>query len=168
MSIEIKDNFLDQQDFNVIKNTMFGYDFPWYYQKNKVYSSEAPIPYMFQFIHVFYQDLGPTSSFFNLLLPLIDKINPKALVRIKANLTTRTPEIITYGHHVDYDETKLLKTAVFYLNNNNGLTIFEDGSQIESVENRLVIFDCDMRHSGTSCTDENVRSVININFYDIA
>jgi hypothetical protein len=54
---------------------------------------------------------------------------------------------------------------VLYINSNNGFTIFEkDGEKINSVANRMVIFSADDRHSGTTCTDQQFRVVLNLNF----
>ena len=101
-----------------------------------------------------------------MLIPLIEKINPSSLLRIKGNLTTRTKEIVEYGNHRDYEiKNESLKTAVFYINTNNGYTLFENGDKVDSVENRLVIFDTPMLHTGTSCTDEKTRVLLNFNFY---
>ena len=65
-------------------------------------------------------------------------------------------------------QNKLLKqstTSIFYMNTNNGYTKFEDGTKIESVANRLVSFPSNMKHKGTSCTDEKTRVVINFNHF---
>ena len=43
-------------------------------------------------------------------------------------------------------------------------TLFEDGTKVQSKENRVVIFDSQMRHAGIPCTDEKRRVVINFNF----
>ena len=55
-------------------------------------------------------------------------------------------------------------TAIFYLNTNNGYTLFEDGQRVASVANRIVIFDAALRHTGASCTDADHRLVLNLNF----
>ena len=65
-------------------------------------------------------------------------------------------------------QNKLLKqstTSIFYMNTNNGYTKFEDGTKIESVANRLVSFPSNMKHKGSSCTDEKIRVVINFNYF---
>ena len=54
-------------------------------------------------------------------------------------------------------------TSILYLNTNDGYTEFEDGTKIESIENRWVSFPEDTKHRGTSCTNERVRVVINFN-----
>ena len=51
------------------------------------------------------------------------------------------------------------------MNTNNGYTLFENGTKIESVANRMITFPTNMKHTGTSCTDENTRVVINFNYF---
>ena len=63
------------------------------------------------------------------------------------------------------EKLKHWTTAIFYLNSNNGYTEFEDGTKVESVANRFVSFPSTLKHRGTSCTDENVRVVINFNYF---
>ena len=175
MNYKIYDNFLDKENFLFIRDTVMGDTFPWFFNKNKTSSTSSAIflnkenaeEYDFQFTHTFYKKMMPWSDQYGLVLPIIEKIKAKALIRVKANLTTKTPSIVHYGNHVDFENSpKNLKTAVFYLNSNNGLTLFENGPEVESIENRLLIFDTDLVHTGTSCTDEKTRCVININFYD--
>ena len=47
---------------------------------------------------------------------------------------------------------------------NNGYTYFEDGQKVQSQENRAVIFSGDLLHAGTSCTDTDLRVVLNIDY----
>ena len=85
---------------------------------------------------------------------------------MKLNLNPRRSTIMEHGFHVDNDLPKA-KTAVFYFNDNNGYTIFEKtGEKVYSKENRIVIFDNNLRHTGTTCTNTNRRVVMNINFYE--
>ncbi len=164
---QIDDNVLSKEYFDKLKTKLLSNDFPWFYNSYKVgegteYSIDTPI-YDYQFTHIFYSDYSPKSPFINLIEPLIQMINPKAIVRIKANLTTVTPNLITYAYHKDFDFHG--ETAVFYINTNNGYTIFKNGERVESVENRLVRFNSQTFHAGTSCTDEKVRCVLNFNYY---
>jgi len=96
------------------------------------------------------------------------KIDPIKLWRIKANLLTRTSNIIENEFHQDAGKHEKLSkqwtTAIFYMNTNNGYTEFEDGTKVESVANRIVIFPTNTKHRGTSCTDERTRVVINFNY----
>ena len=54
------------------------------------------------------------------------------------------------------------KGAIFYINTNNGFTVLEDGTEIASVSNRLLLFNPSEPHHSTSCTD--VKRRVNINF----
>ena len=161
---EIIDNFLDESSFSILKTLMLSNDFPWYYNEG-ILSLEDPRINQYQFTHTFYRDNLSLSHNFEILTPIIKKINPVALMRAKANLNPRTEEIFEHGYHTDYDNPPSnQRTAVFYVNTNNGFTVFEDGTKIESVENRLVSFKTPLVHTGTTCTDVNRRVLINFNY----
>ena len=53
---------------------------------------------------------------------------------------------------------------IFHINNNNGYTILEDGTKIESIANRAVFLDTSKPHQSTTCTDQDIRLNININY----
>lgn len=164
MNYKIIDNFLPLEDFNNLKEIMLATPrIPW------VYNPFVTLPdvgnlYDFQFTHTFYRDGRPTSELIGIMDPILRILNPSALVRIKANLQTRTSEIYTHEYHYDHEHFDG-KIAIFYVNTNNGCTIFGDGTKIESIENRMVIFDGNIFHTGTTCTDQKVRCVINFMFY---
>jgi len=159
--MKVQDNFLDKESFNNIQSLMMGNDFDWYY--NTVITEEKFNRKEFQFTHIFYLDGSPRTSY-PVVEPIVKTINPFSLVRVKANLLTKTPKIKEYDFHTDYKNKKNLTTAIFYVNTCNGYTLFKDGKKIESVANRLVSFDSGLEHTGTSCSDENVRVVINFNY----
>ena len=64
------------------------------------------------------------------------------------------------------EKLKQWTTSIFYVNTNNGYTKFEDGTKVESVANRMVTFPTNMKHTGTSCTDEKMRIVINFTYFE--
>jgi len=158
----IRDNFLNPVNYGIIKDTMLYAEFPWYYNNGIVDKTTENTKYDFQFTHRFYEDTV-ISNYYNMLLPLLNDLDYKALIRVKANLTTITPDHYCTGMHTD--QTFQCKTALYYVNTNNGWTEFENGDKIESVANRLVIFDTLTNHTGYTCTDESVRCVININYF---
>ena len=164
MSIEIFDNYLNEEDFIKIKNIFIDNEkFPWHYTPGVAYPDEIKEIDKFQFFNLMYRnDIGVKSSYYPDLMPLLNKINPKEILRVKANLGTRTPVHVEGGMHTD---SKMKHTtAIFYLNTNNGYTKFENGTFVESVANRLVVFNSDLLHSGFSQTDENIRCLINLNY----
>ena len=44
---------------------------------------------------------------------------------------------------------------------------FEDGTKVPSVANTFVTFPSDIKHTGTTCTDQKFRSVINFNYINV-
>jgi hypothetical protein len=162
---EIIDNFLEADDFYRIKDTMMGPHFDWYLNSHVIKKEDKKELNQYQFTHAFYKDYAPKSNYLEVLSPIISKIKPVGLLRIKANLNPRTESHIEHGYHVDYENSlSNQRTAVFYINTNNGYTLFEDGTKVESVENRFVSFKTSTKHTGSTCTNENVRVLINFNY----
>ena len=165
--MEIKDNFLKQEDFDKIQKLMGEPSpFPWFYADRIVFEDDVD---KFQFIHAFYDNHMPMSPFSNELDSIINIIQPFSIVKIRAKLLTRTPEIVESTFHVDIplleEKLKQWTTSIFYINTNNGYTKFEDGTIVESVANRMLSFPANMKHCGTSCTNERRRTVINFNYF---
>ena len=165
-NIKIEDNYLDQEKFDELQTIIMGKRIDWHYNDGIDYKEKDK----FQFTHLFYHVPGPRSILFEKLEIILEIINPILLWRIKANLLTKTSNIIENTFHVDMMEVseekiKQLTTSIFYVNTNNGYTTFEDGTKVESVANRLVSFPSNMKHKGTSCTDEKIRVVINFNYF---
>jgi len=114
------------------------------------------------FCHVFYAQWEPRSKFFSILKPILDKFEAISIVRIKGNLTMKTPERIDHGLHTDVDDCI---TSIYYVNSNDGYTRFEDGTKVDSIANRMVVFDSNTKHAGCTPTDTLRRCVINFNYF---
>ena len=162
MSYEVIDNFLDNDTFTAVKNTLLGDKFPWYLNNYVNTIEENKNINDYQLVHTFYKNHVVNSNYYSAIEPIINKINPISLIRVKANLLPGTENIIEHGWHTDFDFECI--TSVFYINTNNGYTIFKNGEKIKSIENRLVLFNSRLEHSGSTCTDEKIRCVVNINF----
>jgi hypothetical protein len=173
--VKIEDNFLDQNVFGELQTLMMGHDFDWHYNDIIDYVEDKD---KFMFFHLFYAGSVPISSFIEQLNPILEILNPVSLWRIKANLLTKTPTIVENEFHHDIDSfddenrktifPKKLEqwtTSIFYVNSNNGYTKFEDGTKVESVANRMATFPANLKHTGTSCTDEKTRVVVNFNYF---
>ena len=146
---------------------------PFFYNDNIVSENELKDDYSFQFTHAIYDTrwfsgsspLYDTSPYIDLLDPIFVKLKVKKLFKAKVNIRTRTSNIYGSEYHVDIiEKIEGHKTAIYYLNTNDGYTLFKSGEKVNSVGNRIVIFDGHQYHCGTSCTDQNIRSVLNINF----
>ncbi len=163
MAYEVIDNFLSQADYEVLYKVMLGHNFNWYYNDSVNTKPVEGSNLDLQFGHNFYREGRPFSDYFHLLQPLWDKIEPRALIRVKGNLNPITAEPYAGGWHRDleFDCT----TAVYYINTNNGYTEFQEtGERVESVANRLVKFDSNMIHTGVTSTDTKARVLLNINY----
>lgn len=160
-NFKIIDNFLDLNLFESIKNTILSYEFPWYYSPTvTVIDEDSPF---FYFTHMFYINNTPNSNYFNLLYPLLDKLNPRSLIRIKGNCYPNLFREVKNDNHIDYNFRH--KGAIYYLNSNNGKTILNDDIEVESLENRLLLFEPHVKHCSTHCTDTKIRVNINFNFF---
>ena len=158
--IKIIENSLSKENLQIIKNLFFSNEFPWFYNSGINYLNDG----FCQFTHVFYSQFTINSPHFITLKPIVDLLDPLSILRIKANFLTKTHTIIKHGFHTD--EPWKGKTAIFYVNTNNGFTEFENGFKSSSEENKLIIFDNFINHTGTSCTDKNERIVINFNYVE--
>ena len=159
--IEIIDNFLDPYYFKSIKNAIIDKKFPWYTDGENNISGTKNNDGMY-FTHMFYFD-KPHSKFIELLNPLIQKIpyDPNKLKRIKGNLYPQSQRKIYHGWHKDFETPH--QGCIFYINTNNGYTIFKN-KKVKSIENRLVLFDPSILHRSTTCTDAVYRININFNY----
>lgn len=158
MKYEVIDNFLSNEDADYIENFLMGNSFPWYYSKFIADNNE--IKNQYYFVHPFYQDDKFVGDFSFLVIPILSKINYRSIVRIKANMFPRMDSNKAAGMHRDQDYSHM--GVIYYVNSNDGYTEMSDGTKIESVKNRLLIFDAYDMHSSTFCTDVNTR--VNINF----
>ena len=163
-ALQIIDNVLSKDILTTLQDTMFAGDFDWHLTSPSYKDILCDDLYNIQFFHMFYLNTKLRSQYFELIKPILEKLNVTMLIRAKANLVMNTSTIQLHSYHLDLpvNIANKAKTAVFYLNTNDGYTIFQDSQQkVESVENRIVIFDADQMHSGTSCTNQKYRSVIN-------
>tara|TARA_Y100000992_G_scaffold206812_1_gene141543 strand:+ start:380 stop:907 length:528 start_codon:yes stop_codon:yes gene_type:complete len=170
--MKVVDNFLDKEDFSKIRDKIEGPWFPWFWNENSTEDDNIP-----QLIHSFIKDDQITSVFFDLLkdCKLFKKLNAYGLTKCKANLNYKTTENIVGMYHTDFDveedsdyyrdDIHDITTSILYINTNNGGTQFSDGTRVKSVSNRLVTFDCCTEHAPVTCTDEDRRILININYF---
>lgn len=171
MEHEVIDNFLEESQFKKLQDGVLDVTFPWF-----VYSGVTEVnhsydgtlttaldkAYHWAFFHLFYQNFQPNSPKFDDLHDFIKKLELHSILRIKANLYPRTTEVVEHNFHLDYPYPH--KAALLSLNTNNGYTMLEDGEKIESVANRVVFFDASKQHKSTTCSDENFRANIIINY----
>ena len=167
--IDVIDNFLGRNDFiKIFEGIERRETFPWYLNHGVNTRNDGNI----QFTHLFFQNGRICSDSFQFIEPILNKLKiddyEKDLLKVKINLLHRTDDVLVHGLHVDNldEETnENTMTAIYYINTNNGYTLFEDGATIQSYANRLVKFPATIKHSGATNTDDiKYRMVLNINW----
>ena len=92
-------------------------------------------------------------------------------IRCRADMTIYNSDEYKHGIHVDVEDWKHM-TAILYVNNSNGNTLLYDYDkrtilhEIEPVENRLLIFDGTLPHTGYSPSENQYRILLNMNFFE--
>lgn len=179
--MEIIENVLGINSYKQILNTIDNSNFSWHYKQNIHY------PYLLSndisshgFLHIFYWDGQPRSQYFdlglNILLNICDKLNYNfdQLVRMHAAMTLNIGKQHNGFPHTDMGESsefwdkKNWKTAIYYLNESDGDTIFYNNKDIvftSSMEpNKAIVFDGQTYHSAMLPTLNPYRITLNFNF----
>jgi len=184
--VEIIDDWLDGYSFNQLKlglspneggSASLGWTFG-----GKAGGNTGELK-NYQFTYFFYEGYPDIycDSNYHLVDPIIKKIpDIYQLVRIKANLQPHSEEKYVSAWHWDSavgherDENNVITkegtpiknayVGIFYLNTNNGYTELDDGTKVDCVANRLLIFPNEMKHRGVSTNDTMFKSVVNIVF----
>ena len=193
MKLQVIENYLDKKLDEKIQGLFLANDFAWYYvSPTATYFDEdgqdtgVPKDDNFMFVHCFLQEFGGEGSTEvpevpqTVISPHMDEYmkpvlfqmqqtfafpNPIGVLRIKANMYTRTGKSEAIGVHTDFPGLTIpdtYVTMVYHVNGNNGTTVVGD-RVIPSKANQLVAFDGTCEHYGTTQTDEKVRIVINFN-----
>ena len=140
---------------------------------DSIYMGKNPNTTNIQLCHIIYEENCPKSPLYPVIDKLFaDKLNILCWVRIKLNIVFSRESIIEHGFHTDVSskvpdmvvDKDNIKTSIYYFNTNNGYTLFKDGKKIDSVQNRLITFPSSMEHTGTTCTDQPFRLVLNMNY----
>lgn len=165
--VNVIDNFLPEKIFEPIEKLFCGEDTAWYFFKTVDYIDEDDGENdKYQFSHnIWDPSIGVCTPNYDAIAPCLEILNCYSVIRIKANLNVKTGVNKQIGSFHTDTLIKDATTAILYLNTNNGYTLFESGDKVESVRNRIVIFNSQIKHTGVSCTDEKCRILINFNYF---
>ena len=165
MKYEVIDNFLDEKYFDSLaKNiAMPNSKMPWFFEPSvSGNADEKKYSNLFYMQHSFYTNNLPTSPLFEKLWPLLDKLEARCLLRVKANFFPNTEILHEHPMHTDYPFFH--SAALLSLNTCDGYTKLKDGTKIDSIANRILLFDASEEHCSTTTTDDFTRVNININY----
>ena len=160
----INDNFLDEKDFYPLHSTLFSETFPMYYI-SKVATEKDNALGSYYMVHTMYEyPKGWLSGYKELLQPLLDRLKVKSLVKVKVNFYPRTDKLLLHGLLRDNDFE--CKSALLFVNSNDGYTYLKkEDMKVESVANRVLHFNSFFEHHSTTCTNQNLRCTINVNYF---
>ena len=161
---EIIDNFLEKENFDLLKKIIISEGFPIYYNSHVVSKDEITNLGELNFTHILYDSYaGIQSQYFDMIYQLlIQYLKPERIIRSKVNCYPRTWRPITHDFHVDYKFPH--KGAILSLNTCNGSTKIKRQGKIKSIENRLLKFDPNTPHASVSCSDQRCRWNIIVNY----
>ena len=157
------DDFLPSETFTSLANTVLAHDFPWYYAdaiNGPDVQDEQEYLTNFQFVHIIHDDHRFMSHHAHLLEPVFEKLNLLALIRVKFNLNPVWRENALSGFHKDLGLPAL--SGILYLNDSDGLTVFQNGRSVEPKENRFLIFDSRLMHSASKPQKCKRRVILNL------
>ena len=167
MKYKVIDNFLDDKYFDSLvtlftdKTKKGNTKMPWFFQSS-ISNTGVVEDNLFYMTHMLYNVNMPMSPLYEKIIPLLKKLEAKCLIRIKANLFPNTHTLHEHPMHIDYNFSH--SGALFSLNTCDGYTKLKDGTKIDSVANRVLLFDAGEEHCSTTTTNVAARFNININY----
>ena len=168
MKHKIIDNFLEEETFKNFQKDIFNiHETPWYFRIAQTDFSVNDKKDRGHFtLNFFYNFKNGYTYFDKYLFEIYTKLNVKSLIQSRANLNLKEDnEKQKLFFHCDHNFN--CKTAIFYMNTNNGGTILyeENSIKVDSIENRILIFNSKIKHASFRQTDEQRRVLININYF---
>ena len=169
---QIIDNFLNKDDFEELKIFLMSPRSQWRFVDFIAYKDGRDQDKDGYFVHSFTDrdpisflerfTVSPDYQKVNRLMDCIKKkVNYRQILRVRSSLYPRREDQKPDPFHIDYNFNH--KVCIFYVNTNNGFTLFENGEKVNSVANRLMIFDGLEKHCSVVQTDTSARYIININ-----
>ena len=168
MDHSIIDNFLPKEQFTKLKSVINSKYFPWFYQEIvEGENLEGSLPGRGNYCYFTHLLLNEGFQNSDMLVDVLNIIKPhfewKMIGRIKCNLYPCSETLIEHKDHVD--ATWSHKGIILSVNTCDGATVLEDGTRIDSVENRALFFDPSKPHHSTNTTTAKARINININYF---
>jgi hypothetical protein len=158
MKYEIKKNFLSPFFFNQIKNIVFSPRFKWEYSDIVAEYSKKD---SFYFIHNLFVENSQRSEYFNMIFPILGKLNFNDIIRARVIMFTRRSTHDPDPFHIDFNINN--DAYIYNLNTCNGYTLLDSGEKIESIENQIYKFDGKQKHASVAQTDTKIRIIISLN-----
>jgi hypothetical protein len=174
----VHENFLDTDFFEETKNIIIDLNFPWRRRDSMTsgISSDPVVKNLFSsindvndslfFAYTFYNKMEVLSDLYKpYIIPILEKLEAIAPIQVRANMSISALYEQCHWHR-DYEFK--CKTAILYLNDCDGgteLNINDEITFIKADANKMLIFDTDVLHRGTTSKEQPVRYIINFNYF---
>jgi hypothetical protein len=166
MSYKIIDNFLDKNLYDTIKLYIQSDQIPWYLKQTDVLSDKKTKSNGF-FNFCYYNNDRPDHPFFDPhITPILKKLKSITCIQVRVNLVVRDIDTKESLYHTDV-KSKNTTTAILYFTTCNAKTILNIDNKkiyVDSVENRILIFNSNILHKVKYQTDTHKRYVMNFNY----
>jgi len=163
-----KKQFLDQSYFRQLQSLILGQNMVWHFRDKDTRTPKTNNLNGY-FSYNFYNKWAPNNNQnFEYVKELLNELHCACPIQVRANCNFRDKDTINSDWHNDYD-FRYAKTAVLFLNNNNGKLCIKNSDKefvFESKENEIVIFDNFLKHKVIYQTDVAKRYVINLNYFE--
>ena len=160
MTIRVENNFIENNFFWNLVNTITNNDFPWYIEGEHN-----------DLVHnlIYEPDLKKENSFYanKILSPIIEKLNPKNIISAKITLNYSSPKKEkTLPSEENIDLSNKSFKGFLCMNTNNSEMDIVGVDKISLIENRFISFPKNNSHSTSTHTDTRCRMIVEF-IYDI-
>ena len=164
MDVELIDNFLPEENFKLLVEAILSQSFPFYHQDYITNSTEQSGIDHVNFTHLLHFKTVPASTYYPFVYEnFISKISDlRSIIRSKVNCYPRTDKNVLHAFHQDFLYPH--RALILSLNTCDGFTRLEDGTKVDSVANRLLLFNSSQNHNSSTTTNAKGRYNININY----
>ncbi len=168
MYYQIIDNFLKKNFYEDLSHQLKSENIPWFFKKEDtlgIASNNKNNNGFFSFCY--YNDFKPDHVLFeNHIVPILKQLDIVSCIQVRANLTFRDIDHLESKYHNDNTSSNVT-TGIFYLTTCNAKTVLKINNKellVDSVENRLLLFNSQIKHKVIYQNDCHKRYVINFNF----
>jgi len=162
--MKVIDNFLEDNIFKDIQIKLLSNQITWNYNY-QVNDDTDPKEWLWntKFYHLAFENIQLTPVF-EILMPFMSdpRLSAHGIKRLILNSYQYTSEIYKHTSHIDYPFSHY--GALLNLTTCNGYT-FVEGQKVESVENRVILFDPSKPHYGTTTSNAKRRVIVNFNYF---
>ena len=167
LNFKVQDNFLPDPLYKEIKDFLCGEKINWFFRDRET-DNPSPLTVGY-FSFCWYNHWQPDHPlFFSHITPILNKLNCKVPIQARANLTFNR-NITCNGSQWHKDVPyKNSFTAIIYFTTTNASTLLKINNKItnvNSIENRLLLFNAPIEHKVIYGDDTKSRVIINLNYF---